>query len=64
MTWIFQNSRQSVLLAVLFYWIVNTPYLPDGDLSVLTAVLAAAAVLVVAATGLALELHLLLPRRG
>jgi membrane protease YdiL (CAAX protease family) len=47
MTWVFQHTRGSILVAVAIHWIFNTDYLPRGSLPVLAVVLTVAALVVV-----------------
>jgi membrane protease YdiL (CAAX protease family) len=51
MTWVFQHTQGSVLLAILIHWLINEVYLPQGRLPVMAGILAVAALIVVAVNG-------------
>jgi CAAX protease family protein len=52
MTWVFQNTRHSVLMAILIHWLFNANDLPRGTFPVMAAVFTAAALIVVLVSGL------------
>jgi membrane protease YdiL (CAAX protease family) len=51
MTWVFQNTRGSVLLAVLIHWLFNANDIPRGSFPAVAVVLTVAALIVVLVTG-------------
>jgi hypothetical protein len=51
MTWVYQHTAGSVLMAVLIHWLFNTAYLGRGQLPVMSSILAVAALIVVAVNG-------------
>jgi membrane protease YdiL (CAAX protease family) len=46
-TWIYQQTRGSLLFAVLIHWLFNTPYVPRGSFPAVSALLTLAALFVV-----------------
>jgi membrane protease YdiL (CAAX protease family) len=51
MTWVFQNTRGSVLIAVLIHWLFNGQDLPRGSFPAVAGVLSLAALMVVVVNG-------------
>jgi uncharacterized protein len=51
MTWVFQNTRGSVLIAVLIHWLFNGSDLPRGSFPAVAGVLTLAAIMVVVVSG-------------
>jgi membrane protease YdiL (CAAX protease family) len=51
MTWVFQNTRGSVLMAILIHWLFNANDLPRGTFPVMAGVFTTAALIVVIVSG-------------
>jgi uncharacterized protein len=51
MTWVFQNTQGSVLLAVLIHWLFNAHELPRGSFPVMAGVFTVAALIVIVVSG-------------
>ena len=51
MTWVYQHTNGSILLAILVHWLFNTDFLPRGTFPAVAALLTVAALAVVALTG-------------
>jgi membrane protease YdiL (CAAX protease family) len=51
MTWVYQHTRESILIAVLIHWLFNLDYLPRGTMPVMAGILSMAALVVVAVSG-------------
>jgi membrane protease YdiL (CAAX protease family) len=51
MTWVYQHTHGSILVAILIHWVFNTDFLPRGTFSAVAAVLAVAALVVVGLSG-------------